>query len=128
MNLLLPPELQVFLAEQLQSGKYKSEAEVYITPLQSFADREKYLQAKRDELREAVRIGTEQADRGETIDGETAMAGFRQKLEQWREQSELSTAKVVEEFNQNQFSGYNSTRLKGPGQLNGDRMQLVMAI
>lgn len=89
MNLVLSPELQGFLEEQLQSGKYQSEAEVYITALQSFADREKYLQAKRDELREAVRIGTEQADRGETIDGETAMAGFRQKLEQWRQQSEL---------------------------------------
>jgi Arc/MetJ-type ribon-helix-helix transcriptional regulator len=85
MNLVLSPELKAFLDEQLQSGKYTSEAELYVTALQSFADREKYLQAKRDELREAVRIGTEQADRGETIDGETAMAGFRQKLEQWRE-------------------------------------------
>jgi antitoxin ParD1/3/4 len=89
MNLLLPPELQVFLDEQLQSGKYASEADLYVTALQSLADREAYLQTKREELREAVKIGTEQADRGETMDGETAMAGFRQKLEQWRQQSEL---------------------------------------
>jgi antitoxin ParD1/3/4 len=89
MNLLLPPELQVFLDEQLQSGKYASEADLYVVALQSLADREQYLQAKREELREAVRIGTEQADRGETMDGETAMAGFRQKLEQWRQQSEI---------------------------------------
>jgi antitoxin ParD1/3/4 len=89
MNLLLPPELQVFLDEQLQSGKYASEADLYVVALQSLADREQYLQAKREELREAVRIGTEQADRGETMDGETAMASFRQKLEQWRQQSEI---------------------------------------
>jgi antitoxin ParD1/3/4 len=89
MNLLLSPELQVFVNEQLQSGQYASESDLYITALQSFADREKYLQEKRDELREAVRVGTEQADRGETIDGELAMAGFREKLEQWRQQSEL---------------------------------------
>jgi antitoxin ParD1/3/4 len=89
MNLLLPPELQVFLDQQLQSGKYASEADLYVVALQSLADRENYLQAKREELREAVRIGTEQADRGETMDGETAMAGFRQKLEQWRQQSEI---------------------------------------
>jgi antitoxin ParD1/3/4 len=85
MNFLLSPDLQGFLDEQIQSGKYHSEEEVYITALQSLADREKYLQAKRDELQEAVRIGTEQADRGETIDGETAMAGFRQKLELLRQ-------------------------------------------
>jgi antitoxin ParD1/3/4 len=88
MNLLLSPELQGFLDEQLQSGKYESEADLYITALQSLADRENYLQAKRNELREAVRVGTEQADRGETIDGELAMAGFREKLEQWRQRSE----------------------------------------
>jgi antitoxin ParD1/3/4 len=89
MNLLLPPALQVFLDEQLQSGKYASEADLYVTALQSLADREQRLQTKREELQEAVRIGTEQADRGETMDGETVMAGFRQKLEQWRQQSEL---------------------------------------
>jgi antitoxin ParD1/3/4 len=81
MNLVLSPELQVFVNEQLQSGQYDSEADLYIKALQSFADREKYLQAKRDELREVVRVGTEQADRGETIDGELAMSGFREKLE-----------------------------------------------
>jgi antitoxin ParD1/3/4 len=89
MNLLLPPELQIFLDEQLQSGKYASEADLYVSALQSLADREQYLQTKREELQEAVRIGTEQADRGETMDGETVMAGFRQKLEQWHQQSEL---------------------------------------
>ncbi len=89
MNLLLPPALQTFLNEQLQSGKYASEADLYITALQSLADREQYFQAKREALQDAVRIGTEQADRGETMDGETVMADFRQKLEQWRQQSEL---------------------------------------
>lgn len=88
MKLLLSPELQVFLDEQIQSGKYQSEEDLYRTALQAFADREQFLQAKRQELREAVRIGTEQADRGEKMDGETVMDSFRQKLEQWR-QAEL---------------------------------------
>ena len=84
MKLLLSPALQVFLDEQIQSGKYQSEEDLYRTALQAFADREQLLQAKREELREAVRIGTEQADRGDKIDGETVMDSFRQKLEQWR--------------------------------------------
>jgi antitoxin ParD1/3/4 len=88
MKLSLPPELQSFLDEQLQSGKYASEAELYITALQSLVDREQYLQTKRDELQAAVAIGTAQADRGEKIDGETAMENFRQKLKNDRRQSE----------------------------------------
>jgi antitoxin ParD1/3/4 len=88
MKLSLPPELQSFLDEQLQSGKYASEAELYITALQSLVDREHYLQTKRDELQAAVAIGTAQADRGEKIDGETAMENFRQKLKNDRRQSE----------------------------------------
>ena len=81
MKLLLSPELQVFLDEQIQSGKYQSEEDLYRTALQAFADREQFLQVKREELREAVNIGTEQTDRGEKMDGETVMDGFRQKLE-----------------------------------------------
>jgi Arc/MetJ-type ribon-helix-helix transcriptional regulator len=89
MELSLPPDLQIFRDEQLKSGKYASEADLYITALQSLVDREKYLQAKRDELRAAVMVGTAQADRGEKIDSETAMAGFREKLQQWRQQADL---------------------------------------
>ena len=54
MRLLLSPELQVFLDEQIQSGKYKSEEDLYRTALQAFADREQLLQAKREELREGT--------------------------------------------------------------------------
>jgi antitoxin ParD1/3/4 len=88
MKLSLPPELQSFLDKQLQSGKYASEAELYITALQSLVDREQYLQTQRDEMQAAVAIGTAQADRGEKIDGETAMESFRQKLKNDRCQSE----------------------------------------
>jgi Arc/MetJ-type ribon-helix-helix transcriptional regulator len=82
MESSLPPDLQTFRDEQLKSGKYASEADLYIAALQSLVDREKYLQAKRDELWAAVMVGTAQADRGEKIDSETAMAGFREKLQQ----------------------------------------------
>jgi Arc/MetJ-type ribon-helix-helix transcriptional regulator len=83
MELSLPPDLQTFRDEQLQSGKYASEADLYIAALQSLVDREKYLQTKRDELRAAVMVGTAQADRGEKIDSETAMADFREKFHPW---------------------------------------------
>jgi predicted transcriptional regulator len=39
---------------------------------------------RRQQLQQAVRIGTEAADRGDLIDGEIAMAALKQKLDSWR--------------------------------------------
>jgi predicted transcriptional regulator len=42
----------------------------------------------RQQLKEAVMIGAAAADRGELLDGETAMKNLQQKLNQWRAEAE----------------------------------------
>jgi predicted transcriptional regulator len=44
---------------------------------------------RRQQLQQAVRIGTEAADRGDLIDGETAMAALQQKLDSWRHEASM---------------------------------------
>ena len=39
---------------------------------------------RRQQLKEAVMVGAAKADRGELLDGETAMRNLQQKLHQWR--------------------------------------------
>jgi predicted transcriptional regulator len=43
---------------------------------------------RRQQLKEAVMIGAAEADRGELLDGETAMQNLQQKLNQWRAEAE----------------------------------------
>ncbi len=45
-----------------------------------------YIQ-RRQQLKQAVMLGAEAADRGELIDGETAMSALKQKLEAWRNEA-----------------------------------------
>ncbi len=45
-----------------------------------------YIQ-RRQQLKEAVMIGAEAADRGDVIDGETAIAALQEKLNAWRNEA-----------------------------------------
>jgi predicted transcriptional regulator len=45
-----------------------------------------YIQ-RRQQLKQEVMIGAEAADRGDLIDGETAMAALKQKLDSWRNEA-----------------------------------------
>ncbi len=50
-----------------------------------------YIQ-RRQQLKQAVLLGAEAADRGDLIDGETAMADLKQKLETWRTEASRTEA------------------------------------
>ena len=45
-----------------------------------------YIQ-RRQHLKQAVMIGAEAADRGDVIDGETAIAALREKINTWRNEA-----------------------------------------
>jgi predicted transcriptional regulator len=45
-----------------------------------------YIQ-RRQHLKQAIMIGAEAADRGDVIDGETAIAALREKINTWRNEA-----------------------------------------
>ena len=63
----LKDEDQHFLEEVVKSGRYGSEREVVAEALAEFRVRDVIRRAKLDELRTKVRVGIEQADRGEFV-------------------------------------------------------------
>ena len=74
-----PPELESFVAEQIAAGNYQSEQDLVVNAVRVLRD----VQAKRRQLREDVRLGVEQLERGEYTEYDEA--GLRQlfeKLEQ----------------------------------------------
>ena len=58
MTVTLPPELQQFVEEQIESGQYPNQADVIQAGLHLLLNR-------RDELRSLLAAGFDQADRGE---------------------------------------------------------------
>ncbi|MEP6673235.1 MAG: type II toxin-antitoxin system ParD family antitoxin [Chthoniobacter sp.] len=78
----LNDEDQHFLKEVVKSGRYGSESEVVAEALAEFRVREAIRVAKLDELRAKVRVGIEQADRGEFVEftAQDVKAEGRQRL------------------------------------------------
>jgi len=65
MNVHLGSTLDHFVAELLESGLYQSQSEVVREGLRLLKEREDLRRLQLEELRREVRIGIEQADRGE---------------------------------------------------------------
>ena len=75
MNANLGPVLENFVTELLKSGLYQSQSEIIREGLRLLKEREDWKRFRLDDLRKEIALGSQQADRGEFLDGP---ATFRQ--------------------------------------------------
>lgn len=75
MNVILPPDLEAFVHDKVQSGEFSTVGEALVEGIR--------LLRERDELRKEVALGLDQADRGEFVEftAEEIMAEGRRTLE-----------------------------------------------
>ncbi|OFV98777.1 MAG: CopG family transcriptional regulator [Acidobacteria bacterium RIFCSPLOWO2_02_FULL_61_28] len=67
MNVSLTPELERLVNKKVQSGMYSSASEVIREALRLLKEQEELRRRKLEELRKEIRIGLEQAKRGEGV-------------------------------------------------------------
>lgn len=84
MTLSLTPEHEQLIQAQLATGRYADGAEVIAEALKLLEKRNQYDRWV-EEVRAKIDLAAEQLDRGEGIDGETAIAQLRAKLQNARE-------------------------------------------
>jgi antitoxin ParD1/3/4 len=82
MNVNLGSVLDNFIAELLETGLYQSQSEVVREGLRLLKEREDLKKLRLAELRREIAVGSEQADRGEFVDGPEAFAKIRQRSTQ----------------------------------------------
>lgn len=63
MSSIIPPECQMFAAEAVASGKYRSEEELIFTALRLLEKRERRVDALRDD----IQVGLRELDQGQGI-------------------------------------------------------------
>jgi antitoxin ParD1/3/4 len=80
MNLLLKPEHQKLIEAQLNTGRYANPDEIIAEALDLLNKRDQY-QEWSEEIGRKIDIAAQQLDRGEGIDGESAIALLRKKLQ-----------------------------------------------
>jgi antitoxin ParD1/3/4 len=69
MNVSLTPELERFIAELVESGRYRSASEAVRDAVRLLQQREEEREAKLEAIRKAVDVGVEELERGEGIPG-----------------------------------------------------------
>jgi antitoxin ParD1/3/4 len=79
MNIILNPKLENLIQQQINSGKYSSIDNVLEEALTLLEKRNEYEQWI-EEIGHKIDIADEQLDRGEGIDGETAINQIREQL------------------------------------------------
>ncbi len=81
MNVSLTPELEKFVRQKVNTGRYLSASEVIREALRLLEERDMQRQMRIEKLRREVAVGIEQSDRGETFDGEEAVAELLEEIE-----------------------------------------------
>lgn len=76
----MQPELEDLIQRQLSSGKYQTAIDVLMAGAKLLEQQEDIYQGRLQELQQEAWIGWEAAQRGELVDGSTAMAQIRSNL------------------------------------------------
>lgn len=82
MNVNLGTVFDKFVAELLEGGMYQTHSEVVREGLRLLKEREELKALRCAELRKQIALGSEQADRGEFVDGEQKFAEIRRRSAQ----------------------------------------------
>ncbi len=81
MNVPLTPDCEELIQKKVESGLYLSAGEVIREALHLLDERDRFHEFQLEDLRKAIQIGLDQADRGEIVDGPLAFEKIREKLQ-----------------------------------------------
>ena len=77
MNVNLGPVFDQLITDLVKTGRYQSQSEVVRDGLRLLMEREELKNLRLQELRREIARGTDQADRGELVDGEDTFRRIR---------------------------------------------------
>ncbi|MBL8232067.1 MAG: type II toxin-antitoxin system ParD family antitoxin [Bryobacterales bacterium] len=82
MNVHLGPMFDQFVADLLKTGLYQTQSEVVREGLRLLKEREEVRQLRLAELRKEIAMGSAEAGRGESVDGEETFTEIRERSEE----------------------------------------------
>ena len=81
MKVDLSADEEMLVQQKLRTGRYASPSEVIRDALQLLEEHDRFLDLKREELREQIREGVDSLRRGEGVDGEAVFDRLEAELE-----------------------------------------------
>ncbi len=80
MQIVIPPEVEILIERQLNTGKYQNANEVLLAAVTLLQAQEDIYRGRLSELQTDALLGWEAAQRGEIVDGASALAQIRTNL------------------------------------------------
>jgi antitoxin ParD1/3/4 len=81
MNIILKPEQEQFIQEEIKNGRYETAEQVISEALKLLEEYNRQRDKIRlEELRQKIAVGTEQIKNGRVTDGEEVFARLQEKL------------------------------------------------
>ena len=87
MNITLSPEQEKFIQSQIARGKYTNIQQVIDSALKFLEKQDQNYEQWLDETRQKVKVGLEQLERGDKVDGEVVIAQLEAKFKRMREEN-----------------------------------------
>ncbi|TRU84140.1 MAG: type II toxin-antitoxin system ParD family antitoxin [Microcystis novacekii Mn_MB_F_20050700_S1] len=87
MNITLNSEQEQFIQSQIAKGKYLNIQQVIDSALKLLEKQDQSYEQWLDKTRQKVKIGLEQLERGEKVDGEIVIAQLESKFQRMREEN-----------------------------------------
>ena len=81
MQLAFPPEIEAFIQRQLTSGKYRNLPDLILSAIELLQKQDDIYGGRLLELQQEAQIGWEASQKGQVVDGRTAMAQIRSDLQ-----------------------------------------------
>lgn len=81
MNVSLTPELESFIADQVERGRYRSASEAVRAGVRLLQAEEEERQARLEALRQAVGTGLAELERGEALDADEVFEDLLTRLD-----------------------------------------------
>jgi len=80
LNVSLTPELEEFIASEVESGRYRSASEAVRASIRLLQEKTDEREAKLEYLRNAVGVGVQEIEDGEGISGDTVFGEILEGL------------------------------------------------
>ena len=87
MNITLSSEQEQFIQSQIATGKYTNIQQVIDSALRLLEKQDQNYEQWLDETRQKVKVGLEQLERGDKVDGEVVIAQLEAKFQRMREEN-----------------------------------------
>lgn len=95
MNVSLTLELEQFIKDKVNSGKYNSVSEVIGEALRLLDERDRFQEQRLAELKAKIREGIEELERGEGIDAEEVFAEIEEDIR--RVEAQMTQAEAAKQ-------------------------------